>query len=288
MSDIIRTVANPRAKLDRARSFLVFPGDDAHKRERALASGADAVVLDLEDGVPPAAKDEARAHLDGFARSRSDAVLLVRVNDPLGDVGRRDLDALPGGDEIALVVPKASPAAVDAAARAGRPVVALVEDARGIRDANLLAAHPAVVALALGSADLAASLAISPRADGIELLYPRSRLVVASAAAGLRAPVDGPCLAVRDDAAVERETRAACALGLRGKLCIHPAQIAAVHRALAPTREELEHARRVVAAWEETEAAGEAIAVVDGTLVDLPVAARARAVIAANEGSGTT
>jgi len=165
--------------------------------------------------------------------------------------------------------------------------VALVEDARGIRDADLLAAHPAVVALALGSADLAASLAISPSPDGVELLYARSRLVVASAAAGLRAPVDGPCLAVRDDAAVERETRAARALGLRGKLCIHPAQLVAVHRALAPTQEELEHARRVVAAWEETEAAGGAIGVVDGRLVDLPVVARARAVIEADEGSGT-
>ncbi len=268
-------------RLDAARSFLVFPGDDARKCARALESGADAVVLDLEDGVAPAAKDAARTRAAAFSRSDSGAVLLVRVNDPLGDTGRRDLDALTGAAELAVVVPKASIASVALAARSGLPLVALVEDARGILDAVELAAHPAVTALALGSVDLAAALSLSPSPDGVELLYARSQLVVASAAAGLRPPIDGPCLAVRDEAAVERETRAACALGLRGKLCIHPAQVATVHRALAPTAEELEHARRVVAVWDEMEAGGGAVGIVDGALVDLPVVTRARAVIEA-------
>ena len=275
-------------KLAAARSFLVFPGDDDRKRERALSSGADAVVLDLEDGVAEAAKDEARSRLGVFVAAPGGPARLVRVNDPASATGIRDLAAVAELGDVAVVVPKAALETVGRAAEAAnKPVVALVEDAGGVRDAYVLAEHPAVAALAIGSADLSAALGLVPTGDGTELLFVRSQLVVASAAARIRPPVDGPCLDVRDAAALERETRAARALGLRGKLCIHPGQVAGVHRALAPTREEVEQARRVVAAWDDMQARGEAVGVVDGTLVDLPVVVRARAVIEADEGSET-
>lgn len=274
-------------KLAVARSFLVFPGDDDRKRERALSSGADAVVLDLEDGVAEAAKDEARARLDAFAAAPGGPARLVRVNDPASPTGSLDLAAVAELEGVAVVVPKAALETVGRAAEAARPVVALVEDAGGVRDAYALAEHPAVVALAIGSADLSASLGLVPAGDGTELLFVRSQLVVAAAAARIRPPIDGPCLDVRDQGALERETRAARALGLRGKLCIHPGQVAGVHRGLAPTREEVERARRVVAAWDDMQARGEAVGVVDGALVDLPVVVLARAVIEAEEGSET-
>jgi citrate lyase subunit beta/citryl-CoA lyase len=273
------------AKLAVARSFLVFPGDDDHKRERALTSDADAVVLDLEDGVAAPAKNDARSRLQAFAAAPSPPARLVRVNDPAGEAGTADLDAVSGLEDVAIVVPKAGLETVEAAAESGRPVVALVEDAAGIRDAYELAAHPAVFALAIGSADLTASLGLVPAGDGTDLLLVRSQLVIASAAAGIRAPIDGPCLDVRDPDALEREVRLARGLGLRGKLCIHPDQVVGVHRAFAPTHEEVEGARRVVAAWDDIVAGGGAVGAVDGMLVDLPVVVRARAVIESSDGS---
>ncbi len=274
------------AALAAGRAFLVFPGDDARKRERALASGADAVVMDLEDGVPPDRKGAARDALVAFAAGDASSARLVRVNDPLTALGADDLAALaalPG--EIAVVVPKAGPAALDRAAETGRPLVALVEDACGLRDAFALAAHPAVAALGLGSADLRAALGLVPDDAGAELLYARSLVVVASAAAGIRAPLDGPCLAVRDLAMLERETRTARGLGLGGKLCIHPEQVPAVRRSFAPSAGEVDQARRIVAEWERMVAEGVAVGLVDGVLVDRPVAQRARTVVESAEGS---
>ena len=160
----------------------------------------------------------------------------MRVNDPASSFGASDLAAVERVSVAAVVVPKAGLDSVEAAAEAGKPVVALVEDAAGVRDAYALAEHPAVVALAIGSADLSAALGLVADGSGAELAFVRSQLVVASAAAGIRPPVDGPCLDVRDAAALERETRLARALGLRGKLCIHPGQVAGVHQALAPGR----------------------------------------------------
>lgn len=203
-------------RLSVAVTFLVFPGADARKQERALASGADAVVLDLEDGVAAAAKDEARAGLAAFAAADGGPVRLVRVNDPLGPEGERDLRAAADiAEPLAVVVPKAHLDSVERAAQARLPLLALIEDACGLRDAFELAAHPAVFALGLGVADLRAALGLSADPNGLDLLVPRSQLVVASSAAGIRAPVDGPCLAVRDDGALARETRAARDLGLR-------------------------------------------------------------------------
>jgi citrate lyase beta subunit len=278
--------AQPLQPLLTARSFLIFPGDDSRKRDRALASEADAVVLDLEDGVAGNAKDAARSELAAFAAAPGAPARFVRVNDPLSDDGRRDLAALSNlPNSVHVVVPKARVESVELAAGLGRPLLALVEDASGLRDAFELAAHPAVDALALGSADLRASLGLVPDGSGTELIYPRAQLVVASSAAGIRSPIDGPCLATRDDDAVERDTRAARSLGMRGKFCIHPHQVAAVHRALAPSPSELEQARRVLVEWERVLREGRAVGVVDGVLVDLPVVARAQAVVNAMEGS---
>jgi citrate lyase subunit beta / citryl-CoA lyase len=269
-----------------ARTFLIFPGDDPRKRDHALASEADAVVLDLEDGVAVDAKDTARHELVAFATAPGSPDRLVRVNDPMTDEGQRDLAALSETAEtVHVVVPKARIESVERAAELGRPIIALIEDAVGLRDAFELAEHLAVKALGLGIADLTASLGLIADGSGSELIYPRAQLVVASSAAGIRDPVDGPCLATRDDAAIERDTRAARSLGMRGKFCIHPHQVRSVHRALAPTPAEVEKARQILLEWERMREEGRAVGVVDGVLIDLPVAVRAQAVVNATEGS---
>ena len=126
----------------------------------------------------------------------------------------------------------------------------------------------------------AAELGATPGPDGRELLHARSSLVVDSVAAGLGGPIDGPCTAIGDEQALRAETAAAKALGFVAKACIHPAQLAIVHEVLAPSAEELDWARRVVAAAEQAQAEGRGAVALDGTMVDLPVVERARKVLA--------
>jgi citrate lyase subunit beta / citryl-CoA lyase len=283
---LLIVAAQPSQPFSPARTFLIFPGDDPRKRDHALASEADAVVLDLEDGVAADAKDAARRELVAFTAAPGSPDRLVRVNDPMTDEGQRDLAAVSETAEtVQVVVPKARIESVERAAELGRPIIALIEDAVGLRDAFELAEHTAVKALGLGIADLTASLGLIADGSGSELIYPRAQLVVASSAAGIRDPVDGPCLVTRDDAAIERDTRAARSLGMRGKFCIHPHQVRIVHRALAPTPAEVEKARHILLEWERMREEGRAVGVVDGVLIDLPVAVRAQAVVNATEGS---
>jgi citrate lyase subunit beta/citryl-CoA lyase len=164
-------------------------------------------------------------------------------------------------------------------------VIAIIETAAGVRAAYETAVAPRVAALLLGAVDLGAELGLEPRADGLEVLYARSQLVVDSAAAGIRPPFDIVHLDVRDDAGLEAECRLARSLGFRGKGCIHPAQIDIVNRVFAPSDAELEWARDVVEAFEREEADGRGVFALDGEMVDLPVVERARRILAEGERS---
>jgi citrate lyase subunit beta/citryl-CoA lyase len=182
------------------------------------------------------------------------------------------------------MLPKATAAAVASLPAGAPPIWALIESAAGLRDAVGLAAAPAVELLALGTVDLALDLDLQPTDGQLELHVPRATLTIASRAAGLRAPLDGVCLAARDDDLVRAEAAHARALGMGGKLCIHPAQIAPVRQAFAPSATAVDRARRIVAAFETAEANGEGAISLDGELVDRPVVNQARSVLrAANE-----
>jgi citrate lyase subunit beta / citryl-CoA lyase len=262
-----------------ARSFLFVPGSDAHKVERALAVGADAVVIDLEDAVLPSHKDRARAQLIGALTSANTASLrLVRVNavgTPWFDadltVLASDVDAID-----AVVLPKASCAAVERAAELGAPVVALVETAEGLRTVHAVASAAGVSALVLGAVDLRLELGLDPRADGLEILFARFSLVVASALAGTRAPIDQVWVDTRDLAGLRSECSLARSLGFRGKICIHPDQVAVVNEAFTPSPEEIAWAERVVSAHQHAADEGLGAFALDGRMVDLPVLERAR------------
>jgi citrate lyase subunit beta/citryl-CoA lyase len=247
-----------------ATTFLFVPGDRPDRFGKAEASGADVVILDLEDAVAPSGKDSARASVGAWLPGRR---ALVRINAP--GTPWFDADAaLVAARGVPVVVPKAETPGVLAGFR---EVVALVETAAGVERAGELAAVPSVTRLAFGSIDLAAELGVDPE-DREPFAYARSRLVIASAAAGLAPPVDGVTASLDDDARLEADVRYARRLGFGGKLCIHPRQVPVARAAFAPTEAERAWARRVVTA-------GDAVSVVDGRMVDKPVLARARRIL---------
>jgi citrate lyase subunit beta/citryl-CoA lyase len=263
------------------RSLLFAPGSDEHKLCRALEAGADAVIADLEDAVASGRKDEARALVGRvLAESRPSVITMVRVNG--AGTSHFDLDlALVGNLPLdAIVLPKATPASVAALGPDGPPVIAIVETAQGLRLAYETASHPRVEALVLGAVDLGLELGLQPRPDGQEVLFARSKLVMDSAAAGIRGPFDLVHVDVRDNEGLEAESRLARSLGFRGKVCIHPAQVEIVNAVFAPGEDELARARQVVEAYAQGIAEGRGAIALDGEMIDLPVVERARQLIA--------
>lgn len=267
-----------------ARTMLFVPGDRPERYGKAAASGADVIVIDLEDAVAPDAKGAARdAAVAWFAEG---GVGVVRVNAPDTEYFDADVAALAPHVDV-VVLPKAQDpqviAALVARLRDARPdaaVFALIETAKGILAAAQTAEVPGVVRLAFGNFDLSTELGLSP--DDHQALWPlRTQLVVASAAAGLPAPVDGVSGSIDDAAVIEVDTRHAVRVGYGAKLCIHPRQVPVVAAGFAPSDDEIAWATRVLAAWDQTTSGAVAL---DGKMIDKPVIDRARRVLAAAEG----
>jgi citrate lyase subunit beta/citryl-CoA lyase len=247
-----------------ATTFLFVPGDRPGRFGKAAGSGADVVILDLEDAVAPADKDSARVEVRAWLRHTAAMVRINAPGTPWFDADAAMVAAL----GVPVVVPKAETPGVLAGFGA---VVALVETARGVERAAELAAVPSVTRLAFGSVDLAAELGVAPE-DREPFAYARSRLVIASAAAGLAPPVDGVTTDLRDDQRLEADVRYARRMGFGGKLCVHPRQVAPVRAGFAPTEAERDWARRVLTA-------GASASTVDGRMVDKPVLDRARRIL---------
>jgi len=254
---------------------------------RALESDADAVVADLEDAVASAAKAAARELvrdvLGARARESGGPLVLVRPNGAGTAFFADDLDAVSALAPDAIVLPKAVPQTLDALGSEGPPVTAIVETAHGVRHAYDVASAPRVAALLLGAVDLGAEIGLESRPDGLEILYARSKVVLESAAAGVRPPFDIVHLDVDDDEGLEAECRLARSLGFRGKACIHPAQVPIVNRVFAPSEADIEWARKVIEAYEQAESEGRGVLALNGAMVDLPVVERARRILAEAE-----
>ena len=267
------------------RSFLFVPGSDERKIRKAFEAGADAVIVDLEDAVTPAEKPAARAlAVEVLDAIDARCLRLVRVNAAGSEHFVDDLAAVASLALDAVVLPKADPEALAELGMLDAPVLALVETARGLRDVTATAEDSRVEALVLGAVDLGLELALEPRADGLELVYARSKLVVESAAAGLRGPIDQVWLDVRDGDGLEADALHARSLGFRGKACIHPAQVEVVNRVFTPSAEEATRAEAVVEAYEAAAADGRGAVALDGAMIDLPVVERARQILALREG----
>jgi citrate lyase beta subunit len=269
-----------------ARSFLFVPASDEHKSRRALGTAADVVVVDLEDAVSFDQKDTARDVVRrALADTPSKALVAIRVNGAHTAFFAADVELVEELRPDVLVLPKATPEAVDALGADGPPVVAIVETADGLRHAYEVASKPRVQAIIVGAIDLGVALRLEQRPDGLEILFARSKAVLDSAAARIRAPIDRVWTDVRDGDGLEADARFARSLGFRGKACVHPDQIEIVNGVFTPSDEELTRARRVVEAYEQAVGEGEGVTAIEGEMIDLPVVERARQVLALAERS---
>ncbi len=257
-------------------SYLFVPGNRPERLGKALASGADCVIVDLEDAVSPADKEIARAAV----RSGLDAEypVALRINSADSEWFEDDLAlcALPGVG--AVVLPKAGNVADVARVRAAgaASVLALIETAEGIANARALAEADGVTRLMFGSIDFGVDLGIE--GEDRELDYFRSQLVLASRLAGIAPPVDGVTTAIGDPVVLLAEAMRGKRFGFGGKLCIHPNQLATVHQAYLPSDEQVHWAMRVIEAARASN--GGAVAI-DGKMVDRPVMVKAERLLEA-------
>lgn len=263
----------------RLRTSLYVPGDRPDRFDKALASGADSVIIDLEDSVAEDAKAAAREAAVTWLTGKDEPPVWIRVNnrpDFLSD----DLDAAASVPCLGVVVPKAT---VESCSRTELDVVALIESALGVTQMRDLAALPNMWRLALGEADLAADLGIQPSSKGKEFDAIRSQVVVESAAAGLVPPA-GPVHTDLEDAKGLRKTSERLfRRGFGGRSVIHPDQVAVVHEAFRPSAEQIAWAMRVRDDVADDNTGEHAMSVVDGEFVDLAVIRRADAILAMAE-----
>ncbi len=278
------------------RSFLFVPGSEERKLAKAPSLGADALILDLEDGVPPARKADARTQVRAFLQAQESPVIewLIRLNGFATPYFEADLEASVRAAPDALVIPKVdSPEVlhlVDAylteseRASARLPgslkLFALIESARGILNAHAIAtATSRLLGLMLGHVDLSADLGIRAGRAGEGIVYhARCQLVLAARAAGVDA-VDTICLNIQDHEGLRAEAAQAAALGFAGKLAIHPAQLPIIHEAFTPSAERVRQAERILETWQQAEAEGRGVCTLDGDLIERPVVEAERRVL---------
>lgn len=280
----------PKTPVDRLRSLLFAPAVRPEMLAKLPSTGADGVVIDCEDATPSGAKAEGREHARRVAPEIAGrgSLVFVRVNAVPSPWFAEDIAGGLSSALAGIVVPKLEQLAqldvVEAAlAEAGYPdlpVLAGLETALGVADARPLLAHPRVVAAYFGAEDFMADMGGVRTVGNQEVLYARSQVALAGRLAGVPT-LDQVVTDFRNDAAFERETEEARAFGFGGKLCIHPRQVPLANAGFAPSPEEVAHARRLLEAYARESAAGVGAIEFEGQMVDAPLAARARQVLAA-------
>jgi citrate lyase subunit beta / citryl-CoA lyase len=264
------------------RTYLFVPGNRPDRFGKALASGADAVVLDLEDAVAADAKDAARNSVRAWAAEAlpgERARAVVRINDLGSPHAAADLAAAAEVGLTAVMLPKTESADDVASVRRAAPdavVLALVESARGIAAAEEIAEAPGIVRLVFGTLDYALDLDLELEDASDGLSYAAGRLAVASRCAGIATPVGGVTPQLGDGPRLLADLAWSRRHGFGAKLCIHPAQVTAIHAALAPSTKAVERARRVL----EADAGSPGAAQLDGRMIDRPVVLAARRTLA--------
>ena len=276
------------------RSLLFAPGNHARRLEKVGTFGADAIVLDLEDAVADAEKEAARGTASAALPTYTGrTIVMVRVNGATTGRMEGDVEAVAAADLDCIMVPKVEDASTlpeldglltelerDRGLEAGRiRILPLIETALGLVRCEeiALAAPPRVVTLVFGLGDFSVDIGVDLTQGAAELLYARSRVVVAARAGRLQAPIDGPYLDLKDTEGLVANTLHSRQLGYQGRVVVYPPQVEPVQRAYSElSADEVERARRVVAAFEQAEADGLASIQVDGRFVDYPIYYRAR------------
>lgn len=270
--------------LDLLQTLLFVPANRPERYAKALASGADAIIIDLEDAVGVQDKVAARALLAHWLSTQPPRCVLVRINAATTPWFAEDLALCRAPAIAGIVVPKAESAAelAQLAELCGKPLLPIIESAAGLAAVEVLAGCRHVVRLLFGKLDLAVDLGLDyppPAGEDVDetvFLYARSRLVIASRLAGLPAPVDGVFTALGDRAGLLRYVGNGLRAGFGGMLLIHPSQVAPVQAASRPHPSQLDWAQRVASA--SRLAAGAALCL-DGAMVDAPVVLRAQALL---------
>lgn len=266
------------------RSVLYIPGSKPRALEKAKTLPVDAVIFDLEDAVSAEEKDNARGILaaalaEGGYGAR---VKIVRINGFDTPWGKEDAKAAAAMNCDAILLPKvSSPADLDALAEitGDKPLWAMMETPRGMLNAAAIAAHPKLQGMVMGTNDLAKELQTRFRADRLPMMAGLGLCLLAAKAEGLII-VDGVYNAFKDDEGLLVESTQGRDMGFDGKTLIHPAQVDVANAAFAPSEDEIDLARRQITAFEEVEASGQGVAVVDGKIVENLHVATAREILA--------
>ena len=265
-----------------SRTYLFVPATRIDRVSKALASGADAVIVDLEDAVAPGDKSSAR---DAIARAAQSAQsVFIRINGPDTEWFEDDLKLCGELRVLGVVVPKSETQDqirhASSRARPGAIILPLVETARGYANMADICAAPDVQRLVFGSIDFQLDLGITGERE--ELLFFRSGMVLASTLGHLQAPIDGVTVDIENVARVKDDSLYAKRLGFGGKLCIHPKQVDLVNQCFLPSADEIDWAKRVVDA---AGAANGGAVRVDGKMIDRPILMRAKEILASRRSS---
>lgn len=288
-----------RRNLKLRRSYLFAPGNNGKLLGKVFEAGADAVVLDLEDAVPPPEKPKARQMVaDALARrgpSNHTPAAWVRINHPASSWWREDVEAVVGTALTGIRIPKVNTVnevervadALDGLEaergleRGSVPLICTIESALGIMNLESIARGRRVVGFAYGASDLTRDLGAELAGDEIETLYVRSRLVLVSAAMGLQPPIASVQTDLADEDRLASTTHAARRLGFFGRSCIHPRQVPVVNEIFTPDAGRVAKAREIVASYREHVASGSgSFSMPDGQFVDEAIARQAEALVA--------
>jgi citrate lyase subunit beta/citryl-CoA lyase len=290
------------------RSMLFVPGNKPSWVDKAIASGADALILDLEDSVPPAEKDDARAavraSVQRLAAGTATPGVWVRPNAWESRLAGADLEAVVGAGLDGVLVPKVygpedvmrfdallEHFEIRAGLEAGSvEIIVSLETAESMAECERIARASPRIASLFGAtardADIGRALGITWTADGLETLYIRSRILLACRASGLQHPICGLWQDVADLEGLERFATGNRGLGYRGQVAIHPSHVPVINRVFTPSPEELAFYRGMVAAFEAAQAAGHAAVNYEGQHIDIAHAKTAREMLARAEALG--
>lgn len=262
------------------RSALFVPATRPERIPKAIATGADRVIVDLEDAVQENLKEQARDNLERFLSENPGGQILVRVNAPDHWAHAADLELCRRhAGVIGILLPKAeSTAQVSTAGSTGKPIWPIIESAKGLAALSSIASAQGVERLSFGSLDLGLDLNLttgSPAAEEV-LSHARYAVLLSTRVAGLPPALDGVFPSIQDTTGLHDAVQFARDMGFGGALCIHPSQVAIIHQALKPSPEELLWAQRII----EAASSGDGVFVLDGQMVDAPVIGRAHSILA--------
>ena len=280
------------------RTALFVPGSREDRFQKALNTGADKVIIDLEDAVPVSGKVAARKDIARFLQTYPDPRIIVRVNGVSTPFFQSDVQTILAAAPVNLMIPKVespqdlmtvsetllkieSGTSIDPGSVL---IIAMIETAKAVDAISEIVKTRTepnrLHTIAFGAADYSADIGIEMTVEGTELIYPRSKLAVACRAGGLEPPIDTPFMVdLKDLNALQRDARLARQTGFQGKLCIHPSQVEVINQVFSPKPREVQQAQRIIEAFEAAEADGQGVLLVDGNFVDYPIVARARRIL---------